>query len=240
MQTTTIIPINLQIANAYIIKGERTILIDTGGAGKTVPILKILKKYDIRPKDISLILHTHGHTDHCGSTRELHQHLHAPSAIHYLDADMVRSGRNNLLVPTSICARFIRPFVNQPVQGFEPDILIDQEIALHDYGVAGRILFTPGHTPGSITLLTDDGKAIVGDLLMGGMLGGTLFPHQPRYHYFADSLTQVRSSIAKVLGYQPSDIYVGHGGKLDPIAIYKHFTKDDLPYSIKPLDNQVQ
>lgn len=240
MQTTTIIPINLHIANAYIVRGKQTIIVDTGGAGKTDSILQVLKKHDISTKDISLILHTHGHTDHCGSTKELQHYIQAPTAVHLLDADMARSGKNNPLVPTSLEARLIRPFVNQPVPGFEPDVLIEHEMSLHEYGVAAKILLTPGHTSGSITLLTDDGKAVVGDLLMGGMFGGTLFPHQPTYHYFADNLAQVQSSLAKVLSYQPSDIYVGHGGPLTLPAIYKRFTKEGVFDRSKPLRDRVQ
>ncbi|MEM8535272.1 MAG: MBL fold metallo-hydrolase [Chloroflexota bacterium] len=240
MQTTTIIPINLQIANAYIVRGKQTIIVDTGGAGKTDTILQVLKKHDIAAKDISLILHTHGHTDHCGSTKELQEHIQAPTTVHHLDADMARSGRNDPLVPTSLEARLIRPFVNQPVPGFEPDVFIDREMSLHEYGVAAKILLTPGHTPGSITLLTDDGKAIVGDLLMGGMLGGTLFPHQPKYHYFADDLAQVQSSLAEVLAHQPLDIYVGHGGPLTISAIYKRFAKDKMFDANRPLRDRVQ
>jgi glyoxylase-like metal-dependent hydrolase (beta-lactamase superfamily II) len=116
--------------------------------------------------------------------------------------------------------------VDRRFRGTEPDILIDQEMDLQSYGVDARVILTPGHTSGSISVITGEGEAIVGDIMMGGHLGGVIFPHRPRYHYFADDLNTVRASIKKVMDHSPKKIYVGHGGPLEPEAVIKYFSKD--------------
>ncbi len=60
---------------------------------------------------------------------------------------------------------------------------------LDEFGCDAVILETPGHTAGSISLITAAGDAIIGDVIMGGYLGGVLFPGKPNYHYFAEDLT---------------------------------------------------
>jgi hydroxyacylglutathione hydrolase len=48
--------------------------------------------------------------------------------------------------------------------GVEPDILTDEGMDLLAFGVNGRIVHTPGHTAGSISLVLDSGEAFVGDI----------------------------------------------------------------------------
>src|SRR6266850_1149064 len=97
-----LIPIRLPICNAYLLKGERPILIDTGRPRDTVAIVSALAKHGVAPADLSLILHTHGHWDHCGSTAQLRRHSAARIAIHAADAPMLRRGDNGLLRPTCL------------------------------------------------------------------------------------------------------------------------------------------
>ena|GEM_PF-2409246 len=54
----------------------------------------------------------------------------------------------------------------------------------------------------------------VGDVLMGGYLGGNLLSTKPTYHYFAEDMTQIQSSLAFLLAQPLHTFYVGHGGPL--------------------------
>jgi glyoxylase-like metal-dependent hydrolase (beta-lactamase superfamily II) len=47
----------------------------------------------------------------------------------------------------------------------------------------GLIHSTPGHTKGSISLEFDNDGAIIGDIVMGGYMGGQFLAHLPDYHY---------------------------------------------------------
>lgn len=220
--------IRLGISNVFLLQAEKAILVDTGNPGDLGKLLKALQDVGVEPHDLSLILQTHGHADHCGNTDALRKLSGAPVAIHSADAAMLRRGHNGPLLPTSLSARVIRMLIQHKFAGVEADILIAYEaMDLTPYGFNGKIIFTPGHTAGSISIMTETRELIVGDILMGGYMGGAFLPGRPGYHYFADDLAEVRRSIQKVLRYAPTKVYVGHGGPLDPAAIWRAFLPSD-------------
>lgn len=214
-----LIRIPLPICNVFLLKGARPILIDSGRSHDFAAIVQALQQHGVAPADLALILHTHGHWDHCGSTAQLRQLTSARIAIHAADAPMMRRGDNGVLRPTCLFARVFKPLLDRSFPGTEPDLLIEHEMDLAEFGVQARILFTPGHTAGSISVLTSAGEALVGDLIMGGYLGGRLRPHRPGLHYFAEDLDAVGASIHKVLATGPAVIYPAHGGPLDPAEV---------------------
>jgi glyoxylase-like metal-dependent hydrolase (beta-lactamase superfamily II) len=218
-----IVPIRLKISYAFLIKSRQPILVDTGSPGEAPRIARALEREGIRLTDLGLLLHTHGHADHCGSTADLKLLIEAPVAVHAADAPKMRSGSNGTLHPTNLTGYLIMPFVNVPFGRVEPDILLKEGDSLADYGVAARVVSTPGHTAGSISVVFDDGRAITGDLLMGGILGGYVFPSMPGYHYYADDPGEVRRSIKKLLDLGVKQFFPGHGGPLDAAAVEKRF-----------------
>ncbi len=201
--TTIVTKIRLKLSNAILIQGERAILVDSGSPGESRAIQKALAQAGVDASNLSLLLHTHGHSDHAGSTAELRRLSGAPVAIHAADAAMLRSGRNGPLPPTRLEARLIKPFVDKPFPSIEPDVVFDNEMDLAPYGVNGRVVMTSGHTAGSVSVLLAGGEAIVGDVLMGGVMGGTFRSRTPNLHYFAPVHT----------------LYVGHGGPLAMDAV---------------------
>lgn len=216
--------IRLGISNIFLVQEEKTILVDTGNPGELDKILAAMNKEGVEPTDLSLILQTHGHADHAGNTLALQKLSQAPVVIHTADAAMMKRGQNGPLKTTSFGAKIIRMFIHNDFDGVDADVLIESEdFDLAPYGVNGRIIFTPGHTPGSIALMTGDREVIAGDIMMGGIMGGSFLSSRPGYHYFADDLAEVRRSIQKLLRHSPSKIYVGHGGPLDPAAVKRKF-----------------
>ena len=218
--------IQLAMSNCYLVLGERPILVDTGSPGEGKRILAALRGYGVELADLSLILHTHGHSDHCGSTLELIRQHKIPTGIHSADSHMIRQGKNDFLKTTRPIARWIRPFVDKPFPAFEPDLFIDDLADLGAFGVRGSLHHTLGHTEGSISIVFDSYEAIIGDVMMGGYMGGAFWPHLPDYHYFADDLTIIRQSIKKVLTFEAEVYYVGHGGPLTRDRIEARFAKD--------------
>lgn len=220
-----IIKIKLSLSNAYLVKDKKSILIDTGSPKEADKILSAVKKAGVNEKDISLILHTHGHVDHAGSTAELKRRLGIPSAIHKEDAFMLQTGTNGLVNAINFEAEIYKKILVKPFEVSEPDIVIENEISLGDFGVDGKIVFTPGHTKGSISILFANNEMIIGDVMMGGFMGGNLFPSRPTYHYFYNDFDEIKSSINKIVSLKPAKMYVGHGGALTFDDVGKQFSE---------------
>ena len=217
--------IKLSFSNAYLLIGRKTVIVDTGMPGEQDKILRVIERSGVKTSDISLILHTHGHVDHAGSTAALTKTLNLPTAVHRADEGMMRAGRMNPLTPLRLEARMILPMVNRPFPPVAPNLFVDEAFDLAAFGVEGRILLTPGHTAGSISVLLPDGRAIVGDVMMGGYMGGNLLGARPNYHYFADDLNAVHRSIRALLDADVKTFYVGHGGPLDREAVARRFKR---------------
>jgi glyoxylase-like metal-dependent hydrolase (beta-lactamase superfamily II) len=218
-----VIKIKLGVSNAYLVMDKKSILVDTGMPGEETKILRAAEHAGVKADDLSLILHTHGHVDHAGSTAALAKTLNLPTAVHRADEAMMRAGKMNPLTPLHLEARMILPMVNKPFSPIAPDLFVDKTFDLSAFGIEGRILHTAGHTAGSISVLLPDGRAIVGDVMMGGYMGGNLLGAHPNYHYFADDLDAVHGSIRALLDADVKTFYVGHGGPLLREDVEKRF-----------------
>jgi hydroxyacylglutathione hydrolase len=220
---TTVHQIKLRISNCYLVAGESLVLVDTGSPGEAQKILKAVRRLGYDPGNISLIVHTHGHPDHCGSTRELVNILKIPTAIHSLDRHMAIRGIGDRVTPIRLMASIIKPFVVVPYPPFEPDILIDHFTDWHSFGINARMHHTPGHTKGSVSIQLDNQEAIIGDVVMGGYLG-MILPGKPDFHYFVEDFSAIQYSIRYLLKWQCEKYHVGHGGPLLHAAMEKRFS----------------
>ena len=72
------------------------------------------------------------------------------------------------------------------------DILVDDDFPLAEYGFNAHIMHTPGHSPGSQSVIVDDEIALVGDAMFG-ILPGSVFPP------FAADVGQMIDSWGKLL-----------------------------------------
>jgi glyoxylase-like metal-dependent hydrolase (beta-lactamase superfamily II) len=214
-----VIPIQLGIVKSFLIKGNKTVIVDTGYPGYSEQILDHLRKNSIAPSDVSLIIITHGHIDHYGSADELRKLTGTPVAMHRADAEYIREGTHYIGMPTCFSARIFKALFikTDPMQtkSLEADIVFETDIDLKDFGVVGRIIHTPGHTAGSVSVILAGGTAIIGDLMMGGIIRrGT--PHSP---LFANNLSQLKESIRRVLALSPKIIHPSHGGPFTREAV---------------------
>lgn len=146
-------------ALAYLAVGSETLLVDTGVSRLAGAIVKAVRATGVSPVSIDRIVLTHYDYDHSGSAAQLAQELDAPVAIHAADAALMSN--------PSKSPGLRRLLYHQPI----PRVLRweSPEIAmtLHEGDALGdwRVLHTPGHTPGSMSLVRDD-VGIVGDALV--------------------------------------------------------------------------
>jgi len=104
--TVRIVPLPLSISNAYLLLGDRPVLVDAGKPGEEEKLLDLLHQHGIAPSDLSLVVLTHGHTDHAGSVNAVAR-AGVPIAIGADDAGLLERGVNEQLPVTGFPGRAI-------------------------------------------------------------------------------------------------------------------------------------
>ncbi|MCX4779104.1 MBL fold metallo-hydrolase [Streptomyces sp. NBC_01264] len=192
-------------------------IVDAGTPGSGRKIHDRITELGVDPGDVSLIVLTHGHIDHFGSAAELHRLTGAPVAGHVADLGPYRSGRvREPYLPTGPMGRIMdrSKELHARAEPVEPQVLIRGETSLEDFGLAARIMPTPGHTAGSISVLTDDGDLVAGDLVANSVMG--LIPGKPANPPFHDDPRRNLVSLREMLDLAPTRLHVGHGAPLEP------------------------
>jgi len=214
-------PIKLGVACCYVIRAEGTILIDGGAPKKAKNFMKGIETLSIKPEDIQLIVITHGHWDHIGSAKEIKEITGAKIALHRNEKDWLEKSLMPLPPAVTLWGRIFAkimavflPLVHVPATHVDV-VLGDEEVSLAEYGIPGRIIPTPGHSMGSVSVLLETGDAFVGDLAMNG------FPLRlrPGLPIFAEDLQQVKKSWRLLLERGATTVYPAHGKPFSADAI---------------------
>ena len=112
---------------------------------------------------IQYIINTHGHVDHISGNTEMKSKTGAKIVIHESDAEML----------TSTPAMILRMFGAK--QSPAADITVRDGDTISVGSISLKVLHTPGHSPGSMSLFTD-GCVFTGDTLFVGGVGRTDLP----------------------------------------------------------------
>ena len=210
---TTIHRIRLGICNCYVIQEKGLILVDAGQPEREKTFLSKMKELSLNPRDISLIFLTHGHSDHAGSLRKLKEITGAQVAINFREVYWIEEAVQCVPPGVGVWGRFCELVLKKvsPHMHFEAanvDIILeDKGFPLDQFGINGKILYTPGHSSGSMSLLLDSGDAFVGDAAMSGFprLCGAGKP------VCADDIEEVTKSWQLLLDKGAQMIYPAHG-----------------------------
>ena len=87
-----IFSISFGYVSAFLLKGDKIILVDAGVPGQRERFLKGLAATNTQPEEIDLLLLTHGHIDHIGLAKEIVDLSGAQTAIHNQERDWLGSG----------------------------------------------------------------------------------------------------------------------------------------------------
>lgn len=225
VETIPILPFGM-LSAFLIVRDRKAILVDTGLPKSEAKIHKILKKHNLNWSDIKAIVLTHAHIDHAGSAAAIHALTSAPIIAHELEVPYCQ-GAPHVLNPTGLFGRmfFKTGAIQEPFEYFTPDRpMTSEELSLSEYGFpACTLLFTPGHTPGSLSILFDDGHVIAGDLVASGIfLGGIVLRHRPKRPPFEEEPNLVAASLDHLLSRGGRIFYICHGVPLPAKRIAAH------------------
>jgi glyoxylase-like metal-dependent hydrolase (beta-lactamase superfamily II) len=212
----SILPIQLGKSTVYAVRDRGgALLVDAGVPGQGGKILRVLDKNGIHPHDIKLVVITHVHYDHVGSLAEILRACPCSVAVHKSEAALLRNGTSILPAGTGAVGRFMMTLLSRlarsvpaltAFRAVAADVMIEKETFLQPYGISGRILPTPGHTVGSLTVMLDNGAAFVSDLAVNFYpWGGPIFPP------VADDVPQLMKSWQTLLAQPVKTMYPAHG-----------------------------
>lgn len=217
--------IRLSTSNAFLYKsGGRNILIDTGQKSDLAALTAGLAAEGVALEKITTVVLTHAHHDHAGLAAEVKRRSGAHVIAGAGDSGMAQAGHDDELKPTGLMARILKRFVIDPTyEGFAVDMQVDAHLDLRPFGIPGRAIQMPGHTAGSLVVIFDDGRAVVGDIMLGGWLGGAIFANSPGEHYFQADQARNRANIIELLKQGIHTFYLGHGGPVTRAAVLNGF-----------------
>lgn len=191
-------------ANCYLLKTDLGfILIDTGRASKRQKLESELANAGCQPGNLNLIVLTHGDFDHTGNCAYLRKKYNSKIAMHEKDAGMVENGDMfwNRQTGNLIARKLVNILFK--IKRFQPDFYIDESFDLSPYGLNGKVLYLPGHSKGSIGILTANGDLFCGDLFTN--------TKKPEINSMIDDSADAQRSLAKLKSFTINQVYPGHG-----------------------------
>jgi glyoxylase-like metal-dependent hydrolase (beta-lactamase superfamily II) len=206
----------LGLCQAYVLQSDGVVLVDGGAPGKLSAFRQAIARIPIDPAEVQLLVLTHGHWDHTGSAAEIQELTGAKIAMHEQDRHLLEHPLGSQTAgPPGVTAwgrllnwaigLFVRTI---DIPATKVDIVLgDDGLDLAEYGIPGRVIHTPGHSPGSVSVLLETGEAFVGDT------GMNQFPLRlsPGLPIFADDIEKAKESCRLLLDLGATTIYPAHG-----------------------------
>jgi len=177
--------------NCYLVYCEKTFecaIVDPGAEAEK--IFRVIIKKKLKPM---ILINTHGHVDHVGANKDIKERFDIPLYIHASDGPMLNGVRQYEL-------SFFLGAKDSP----SPDKFLEDGEKIHIGKSQMKVIHTPGHSPGSVSLL-GDGFLISGDALFFGGVGRTDLP--------GGSWKELENSIRNKILVLPDETIVlpGHG-----------------------------
>ena len=201
--------IELTFVNAFLVKvNEGFILIDTGLSMHWEKLDNELISAGCLPDKLKLIILTHGDFDHTGNCVKLQEKYKCRIAMHKDDSFMVENGlslKRKTRTLQAMLFSLIRKLFRKKFafDKFMPDIYLTDGQNLNEYGFNAKVVHIPGHTKGSIGILTGDGDLFAGDTFTNR--------RKPEVANYIENSLDLENSINRLKKMNIKMIYPGHG-----------------------------
>lgn len=167
-------------SNVFLLThNKKNIIIDTSPKRKWKKLNARLKELNITHLDYLVLTHTH--FDHADNARRVKDNYKAKVFVHKSEAGFLTSGGSSVPSGTNLFTRVITTLLAKQIgkkMSIEPcsyDYTVDSSYDLSGLGFNAYIMHTPGHSPGSMSVIVDDEIALVGDTMFG-VLRNSVFP----------------------------------------------------------------
>ena len=219
-----------RIMNSWIYPVEDGwVMIDTGYANSYAAVVKKLRGLLIQPDEIRYIFLTHAHDDHAGFLEEwMNKHPNTHIIAHEKAIDGLRRGQNSFEGGCSTLLAFLfcqlmallgngdHRYPKLSEEHLTRIITLNEgNQAQLEATLKGKILFTPGHTEDSVSLLAD-GNLFCGDAAMNGL------PSSHKITIWVEDKTAFTKSWHAMLASGADKIYPAHGQPFIPQLLTKN------------------
>jgi glyoxylase-like metal-dependent hydrolase (beta-lactamase superfamily II) len=155
-------------------------LVDTCFAFEAAKLVDQVSKegYDI--KDVKHLILTHTHVDHVQAANEIKRFTSAKIYAHWADAGYLKNDPMYHGPPSHQTLEIMADRLGIRMEDISKKfgslsrspVLVDQVVQDGDLVGKLRVIHTPGHTPGHISLYSEEDRAVIGgDFLFKGVLG---------------------------------------------------------------------
>jgi len=174
-------------------------LIDAGASGDINKICKNIQTVGLNPNDISTLFITHCHMDHIGGAYSFRKKFRCRTIAHELDSEAIERADPNLTGAMWYNQELVPCTVDIKLSGSEGD--------LHVGNKAFKWFHTPGHTPGSISILLNTSE---GSILFAQDIHGPCMPQ------FRSNILDWAKSMRKLIDLDFDILAEGHFGIYKP------------------------
>ena len=219
-----------RIMNTWIYPAkDGWVMIDTGYENSYSSVEKKLRKLLIQPEEIRYIFLTHAHDDHAGFLEEwMTKYPNTQIIAHEKAIDGLRRGQNSFDGGCSTLIAFLfcqlmallgngnHRYPRLSEDHLAKIVTLNEDKQIHlESALNSKILFTPGHTEDSVSLLVD-GNLFCGDAAMNGL------PSSHKITIWVEDKTEFEKSWDVILASGTEKIYPAHGSPFCPCALKKN------------------